>query len=84
MNRSDVADYETVKEDIAALKHQMGELLAHAKAAAAGSAEGLYTDLRREAEEPLNSLAERVKKKPVESVLVALAVGYVFGRLMRS
>jgi ElaB/YqjD/DUF883 family membrane-anchored ribosome-binding protein len=84
MNRSDVADYETVKEDIAALKHQVGELLAHVKAAATGSAEGLYTDLRREAEAPLNSLAERVQKKPVESVLVAFAIGYVFGRLMRS
>lgn len=84
MNESDVADYETVKEDIAALKNQVGELLHHVRGAAAGGAEELYADLKRRSEEPLLSLTERVKRQPVESVLVAFAIGYVLGRITRS
>ena len=84
MNKTDVADYDTVKDDIAALKKQVGELLEHARTAAAGGAEVLYSDLKRRSEVPLQSFTERVKKQPVESVAVALAVGYLLGRLTQS
>lgn len=80
---TDTADLDTLREDIAALKKQLAELLRHGKSAAAGGARQAYDELAERAERTTDVASGYVRSAPLTSVAVAFLVGCVAGRLVR-
>ena len=82
-----------LRQDVAALRKALREEAAKRKAsarakleeAAAENVERLRTaaqDAGGRAKESIDQLEEQIEAKPVQSVLVALFVGFVLGRLL--
>jgi ElaB/YqjD/DUF883 family membrane-anchored ribosome-binding protein len=72
-------DFDTVKDDLTALKKQVAELLKHTAAAARNSAD----DLRDLPERGAESLREQVRESPLASVAIAFVAGSIVARLLR-
>ena len=72
-------EYDAVRDDIAALKRQIADLLKHSGAAARAKAE----DLRDIPEQAGETLREQVRESPLASVAVAFIAGSIIGRMMR-
>jgi hypothetical protein len=66
-------DYEAVKADVATLRNQLGDLVAHVRGMAGKEA------LRR-GNRALEMASEPVRERPLTSVVTALALGYIAGR----
>ncbi len=78
-----------LRQDVAALRKALREEAskrqAGAAAAAAENVERLRTaaaDAGTRAQERLEQLEEQIEANPVQSVLIALGVGFVIGRLL--
>jgi ElaB/YqjD/DUF883 family membrane-anchored ribosome-binding protein len=76
-------DYETIKEDIAALRSQLGDLAGHVREAAGNQARRGYRDLTDRGDRALAMAGDQVRERPVTSVLTALALGYIASSLFR-
>jgi len=80
------ADVERVKEDLAALKADLARLAKGLKDEATGQisekASAIYDKLREEGDETTEALARHVRERPLASLGIALAVGFVLGRLL--
>jgi hypothetical protein len=72
-------DYDILRDDLAALKKQMADMVRHGAAAARHQAEGLQDLPERGAE----SLREQVRESPLASVAIAFIAGSIVSRLMR-
>jgi ElaB/YqjD/DUF883 family membrane-anchored ribosome-binding protein len=70
---------DAIRDDIAALKKQMADLLRHTGAAARAKAEDLK-DLPEKAGE---TLREQVRESPLASIAIAFIAGSIIGRMMR-
>jgi ElaB/YqjD/DUF883 family membrane-anchored ribosome-binding protein len=70
---------DAVRDDIAALKRQMSDLLKHTSAAARAKAEDLK-DLPEQAGE---TLREQVRESPLASIAIAFIAGSIIGRMIR-
>jgi hypothetical protein len=73
------SDYETLRDDIAALKKQMADLVRHGAAAARHGAESMK-DLPEQGAE---TLREQVRENPLASVAIAFIAGSIVSRLLR-
>jgi hypothetical protein len=76
-------DYDTIKEDIAALRSQLGDLAGHVRDAAGNQARRGYRDLSDRGDRALAMAGDHVRERPVTSVLTALALGYIASCLFR-
>jgi ElaB/YqjD/DUF883 family membrane-anchored ribosome-binding protein len=76
-------DYETIKEDIAGLRSQLGDLAGHVRDAAGNQARRGYRDVLDRGDRALGMAGDHVRERPVTSVLTALALGYIASSLFR-
>ena len=91
------SEIETIAEDIASLKQDLGALMRHAKAVAIDAPEAqvrdmagrlgeetqhIFSSLAERGEETMKSVERRVEERPFTSLLVAFAVGLLGGRLL--
>ena len=72
-------EYDAIRDDIAALKRQMSDLLKHTSAAARAKAD----DLRDIPEQAGETLREQVRDSPLASIAIAFIAGSIVGRMMR-
>jgi ElaB/YqjD/DUF883 family membrane-anchored ribosome-binding protein len=70
---------DAIRDDIAALKRQLSDLMKHTSAAARAKAEDLK-DLPEQAGE---TLREQVRESPLASIAIAFIAGSIVGRMMR-
>jgi ElaB/YqjD/DUF883 family membrane-anchored ribosome-binding protein len=79
-------DIEKMKEDIAALTSDLARLIKGLKTEAAGhvakEASHLYDKLVDEGGKSMESIAREVKDRPLASLAIAFAIGFVCGRLL--
>jgi hypothetical protein len=79
-------DLEAIIKDVSALKSDIGRLMAHVKTDAAetvnGSARRIYGSLAAEGERSVSALVQQVEERPIASVLIAFAVGFIGSRLL--
>jgi ElaB/YqjD/DUF883 family membrane-anchored ribosome-binding protein len=79
-------DLDRIASDIQALKRDLARLMEHVKAGAtdtvSGEASRLYDTLASEGQRRAAALAQSVEEKPLASVLIAFAVGFVSGRIL--
>jgi len=73
------SDFDVLRDDIAALKKQLAELVRHGTTAARHSAE----DLKDLPERGAESLREQVRESPLASVAIAFIAGSIVARLLR-
>jgi len=73
------SDYDVLRDDIAALKKQMADLVRHGAAAARARAEEMKDLPERGAE----TLREQVRESPIASVAIAFIAGSIVARLLR-
>ena len=73
------SEFDAVRDDIAALKRQMADLLKHTSAAARAKAD----DLRDLPEQGAETLREQVRESPLASIAIAFAAGSIIGRMLR-
>jgi len=83
MATADTANYEAVREDVAALKKQMSDLLRHTRDATAAGTRQIYDDLHDRGERTAEMASAYVRDQPLASVAIAFAVGCLLGRMMR-
>jgi len=72
-------EYDAIRDDIAALKSQIADLLKHTGAAARAKAE----DLKDIPEQAGETIREQVRESPLASIAIAFIAGSIAGRLMR-
>jgi ElaB/YqjD/DUF883 family membrane-anchored ribosome-binding protein len=72
-------EYDTIRDDISALKRQLSDLLKHTTAAARAKAD----DLRDLPEQGAATLREQVRESPLASIAIAFVVGSIIGRMMK-
>lgn len=70
---------DAIRDDIAALKKQIADLMRHTSAAARAKAE----DLRDIPEQAGETLREQVRESPLASIAIAFVAGSIVGRMMR-
>jgi len=73
------SEFDAVRDDIAALKKQMEQLLKHGAAAARAKAED-WSELPGQGAE---TVREQVRESPLASVAIAFIAGSIVGRLLR-
>ena len=73
------SDFDVLRDDIAALKKQLAELVRHGTTAARHGAE----DLKDLPERGAESLREQVRESPLASVTIAFIAGSIVARLLR-
>jgi hypothetical protein len=73
------SDFDVLRDDMAALKKQMADLLRHGAAAARHQAEDLKDLPDRGAE----TLREQVRQSPLASIAIAFIAGSIVSRLLR-
>jgi len=82
-----------LQEDVAALKRDIGALLAHIKTSATSGAQNaaeqigdganrLYRDVTTEGCKSAKALGHQIEEQPVLALLVVLGLGYIGGRLL--
>ena len=72
-------DFDVIRDDLAALKKQLADLLQHGATVARARAENLK-DLPEKGGE---ALREQVRESPLASVAIAFIAGSIIGRLLR-
>lgn len=77
------ADFDAVREDLAALKRQVSDLLKHSAAAARAGGEDLRDGLSGLKERGTETLRDQVRESPLASIAIAFVAGSIIGRLMR-
>lgn len=79
-------DLQKISSDIQALKDDLARLMAHIKTSAtetvSGEASRFYNNIASEGQRQAAALAQSVEDKPLTSVLVAFAVGFVAARVL--
>jgi ElaB/YqjD/DUF883 family membrane-anchored ribosome-binding protein len=70
---------DAIRDDIAALKKQLADLMRHTSAAARAKAE----DLKDLPEQGAETLREQVRDSPLASIAIAFIAGSIVGRMMR-
>ena len=86
----DKSDIEILKDDVAALKRDLGTLVEHLKGGAAGGATSqlgdeakqLYARLAAEGARSAEALGKKVEEQPLTSLLISFVVGFVAGRVL--
>jgi ElaB/YqjD/DUF883 family membrane-anchored ribosome-binding protein len=80
------SDLARLSSDVQALKEDLARLLAHLKSGATetvtGEASRLYETLTTEGQRQAAALAHSVEEKPLASVLIAFAIGFIGGRIL--
>ena len=80
------SDIARLSSDIQALKEDLARLLEHLKSDATekvtGEASRLYETLTTEGQRQAAALAHSVEEKPLASVLIAFAIGFIGGRIL--
>ena len=80
------SDLARLSSDIQALKEDLARLVDHLKTSAtetvSGEASRLYETLTSEGQRQAAALAHSVEEKPLASVLIAFAIGFVGGRIL--
>ena len=80
------SDLTRIANDIQALKEDLARLLEHIKSGAtetvSSEASRLYETLTTEGQRQAAALAHTVEEKPLASVLIAFALGFVGGRIL--
>jgi len=80
------SDLTRITQDIQALKADLARLVEHIKTGASetvsGEASRLYETLTSEGQRQAAALAQSVEEKPLASVLIAFAIGFVSGRIL--
>jgi hypothetical protein len=79
MAQSGTTDFDTVRDDLAALKKQMGDLLKHTTQAASARA----GDLRDLPDRGAEALRDQVRESPLASLAIAFIAGSIVSRLLR-
>lgn len=79
MAQGGTADFDTVREDITALKKQVSDLLKHTTQAASARA----GDLRDLPDRGAEALRDQVRESPLASLAVAFIAGSIVSRLLR-
>ena len=79
-------DLNRIASDIQALKADLARLIEHVKTGAtdtvSSEATRLYDTLTSEGQRQAAALAQSVEEKPLASVLIAFAIGFVGGRIL--
>jgi len=73
-------DVDAIRDDIEALKNQLGSLVRHVGAATAGRAEQLCGDLR---DQGADALRTQVRDLPITSMVLAFIAGTVAANILR-
>ncbi|HVT51004.1 MAG TPA: hypothetical protein VHE77_05525 [Dongiaceae bacterium] len=73
------SDFDVLRDDIAALKKQMADLVRHGAAAARHQAE----DMKDLPERGAETLREQVRESPIASIAIAFIAGSIVARLLR-
>ncbi|HEX4191488.1 MAG TPA: hypothetical protein VHY80_00260 [Stellaceae bacterium] len=80
------SDLARIANDIQNLKADLARLLEHVKSGAtetvSSEASKLYETLATEGQRQAAALAQSVEEKPLASVLIAFAIGFVGGRIL--
>lgn len=86
-SRSENGDLDVIVKDIAALKGDIGKLMQHVKDGAADTVtsgtQRLYGSLAAEGERSAEVLARQVEERPLASLMIAFAVGFVGGQILK-
>jgi uncharacterized protein YjbJ (UPF0337 family) len=69
----------TAREMAGRVQEKVGEVTGDAKT----QAEGLYNQAAGRAQQQVARLSDVIKDQPIAAVVLAVAVGYLFGRLTR-
>ncbi|HEY3916591.1 MAG TPA: PE domain-containing protein [Stellaceae bacterium] len=79
-------DLEKIVDDIQALKKDLARLMEHVKSGASDTvseeASRLYGTIASEGQRQAAALAQAVEEKPLASLLIAFAVGFVSSRIL--
>jgi ElaB/YqjD/DUF883 family membrane-anchored ribosome-binding protein len=85
-NNGAQSDLNRIASDLQALKEDLARLMEHLKTGAtetvSGEASRLYETLTTEGQRQAAALAHSVEEKPLASVLIAFAIGFVGGRIL--
>jgi ElaB/YqjD/DUF883 family membrane-anchored ribosome-binding protein len=85
--KSESNDLDVIVKDVAALKSDISKLMGHVKDGAAETVSHetrrLYDSLTAEGERSAAALARQVEDRPFASLLIAFAVGFVGGQILR-
>jgi ElaB/YqjD/DUF883 family membrane-anchored ribosome-binding protein len=80
------SDLNRIASDIQALKADLARLIEHVKTGAtdtvSSEASRLYDTITSEGQRQAAALAQTVEEKPLASVLIAFAIGFVGGRIL--
>lgn len=80
------SDLEKIAGDIQALKKDLARLMEHIKTgtsdAVSDEASRFYDSIAAEGQKHAAALAQSVEEKPLRSVLIAFAVGFVAARIL--
>lgn len=86
-SRADLSDLDLIARDVANLKNDLGKLVTHAKSDAS---EAVNTETRRlyhsvagGGRRSVAALSQRVEDRPLASLLIAFAVGFVGSQFLR-
>lgn len=82
-----MAELDTIMTDIADLKKDLGRLMDHVKNNAAATVtdetKRIYNTVWAEGERSASALAQRIEDQPLASILIAFALGFVGGNLLK-
>jgi hypothetical protein len=82
----DNTDLDAVMKDVAALKNDLGRLMEHVKSDATTTvndgARRIYGAIAAEGDRSVPAIGRTVETRPVASLLVAFAVGFLGGRIL--
>ena len=80
------SDLTRIAKDIQALKDDLARLVEHVKSGAtetvSSEASRLYETITSEGQRQAAALAHTVEEKPLASVLIAFAIGFIGGRIL--
>jgi len=81
------ADIDKIKEDLATLRGDLADLVKGMRTGAsehvAKEASRIYDKVMAEGEHSMDALAREVRERPLASLGIALAVGFICGRILR-
>ncbi|MEA2781951.1 MAG: hypothetical protein QOK29_3495 [Rhodospirillaceae bacterium] len=84
--RSSDGDLDRLKDDMANLREDLGQLVEHlrrgATESAARQAQRIYDQLATQGERSANAIAREVEERPLTALLIAFGIGFIGGRLL--